>query len=514
MILYSSSIFIFIYILTASIFAFSVMMNVISEKTNFLYLLKKNSFTALKAIPFCIVLFFLFPRIQGNLWSSKITKHHSSGLATRIQPGSVSSIAKNDALAFQIKTEEKTDLYFRAISFSRFDGIAWYPDTDKSRLESFKGPQKIKKAFIILNPLYSHWIPSPGLPLSSSKGFIYSTKKFLLYSKSKLISKKNFEIFYINKDATFANPPGKYEYQLPYGFNKKTVDMAKKWSGSDPSEIVKKGLYFFKKNRFIYSLMPPKYGRNYIDKFLFKGKKGFCEHFASAFAFMMRAAGVPARLIGGYLGGEKNNVAGFINVKQKNAHVWCEVWIKNRWIRIDPTDTAIMEDNIADSRESFLQLNDRRALPFLRKFIKPFTDITDAMNFFWNQKILTYNITAQQNLLALFGITNQNTVIKISLMIFSMIVIILIYSVLKHFIFLKRSQNIVELLWIKFQNRIKTKKSDHEGFLDYIKRLKEKNEDLFEIKKEFIIIYIDIKYGGKNRILELKKLLQRIKKEK
>src|ERR1039457_5975328 len=105
--------------------------------------------------------------------------------------------------------------------------------------------------------------------------------------------------------------------------------------------IAERALSYFREQGFVYTLEPPLLGRDSVDEFLFGSKSGFCEHYASSFVFLMRAAGVPARVVTGYQGGDINPVDGYMIVRQSDAHAWAEVWLKGRgWVRFDPTAAA------------------------------------------------------------------------------------------------------------------------------------------------------------------------------
>ena len=140
------------------------------------------------------------------------------------------------------------------------------------------------------------------------------------------------------------------------GFNPRTRALAAEITQNAPTVDEKVGriLDFFRTGGFAYSLSPPRLGRDSVDDFLFKSKKGYCEHFASACAFMMRSIDIPARIVGGYQGGERNPYANYLIVRQSDAHVWVEIWHPDKgWYRVDPT-AVVAPDRITEGMEGAL----------------------------------------------------------------------------------------------------------------------------------------------------------------
>ena len=166
----------------------------------------------------------------------------------------------------------------------------------------------------------------------------------------------------------------------------------------------------FSGDDFTYTLQPPLLGENSIDEFLFQTRRGFCEHYAAAFVVLMRAAGIPARVVGGYQGGERNPVDGFLVIRQSDAHAWAEVWLEGKgWVRIDPTaavSPSRVEGGIAQA------LPDSEALPALltvrSDWARAVRHRWEAINNAWNQQVLGYNPERQRELLNQIGLANPD----------------------------------------------------------------------------------------------------------
>jgi len=199
---------------------------------------------------------------------------------------------------------------------------------------------------------------------------------------------------------------------LPAGHNPRTIALAEEWrrSGDGPEQLVQRAFALFRDQEFAYTLHPDLLGRNPVDQFLFQTRRGFCEHYASAFVVLMRAAGVPARVVGGYLGGELNPVDGYLVVRQADAHAWAEVWLPGRgWVRMDPTaavSPARVESGLAASVPA------GESLPALirtnAQWLRGLRYRWEAVNNAWNQWVLGYNPQRQRELLTRLGLPDPD----------------------------------------------------------------------------------------------------------
>ena len=171
------------------------------------------------------------------------------------------------------------------------------------------------------------------------------------------------------------------------------------------------GLNFYTKNAFSYTLQPGQLGADAIDDFLFISRKGFCEHYAASYAVLMRAAGLPARLVGGYQGGQWNRIGNFFTVRQSDAHVWCELWFKERgWVRVDPTFTVAPERIDQGLDQALIlgtgaenQFGARNA--FLRTWIETMQMTWEAINIRWDMWFMGFSAEDQMALLKNLGVS-------------------------------------------------------------------------------------------------------------
>jgi transglutaminase-like putative cysteine protease len=369
----------------------------------------------LQALPIMLVFFILFPRMPGPLWNvPRDAYSNMTGLSETMEPGSIDQLTRSAATAFRAEFEGKIpaqpQLYWRGPALSLYDGRTWFSSrTPNMPDEPVIANGKPIQYTITLEPHNRHWLllldmPDGPLPAESTRttdGTVISTKPVrtrIRYSNSAVL---DYQLA-----PELSDNARKIALQLPEPNlgNPKTRALAKSWQeqAHTPEEVIKLALSMFHNQEFIYTLRPPLLGSNAVDEFLFNTRRGFCEHYAGSFVFLMRAAGVPARVVTGYQGGELNPAGNYLIVRQSDAHAWAEVWLQGKgWTRVDPTAAVAPEriesgiaDAVADNGE--LPLFSRRDYPVLRKLYLQW----DAVNNGWNQWVLGYNQEKQKQLLS------------------------------------------------------------------------------------------------------------------
>jgi len=378
--------------------------------------LKLSTTLMLKALPLALILFIAFPRMQGSLWGYRSPAEALTGFSDRLAPGSVARLVRNDEIAFRVEFNGPMPapdrLYWRGLVFWHFDGRAWHRGGIPFYVGGPIHGQQTTAYTITLEPHNDRWLFALDLPFESgANAFILSDHT--LASRWTVRQR----IRYRAKSYILYNtgPIWRWEQaaqQMPPDTNPAAVDLAREWRAASqvPAQIVSAALEFLQKNGFTYTLNPPPLGEEPVDDFLFKTRKGYCEHYASAFAFLMRAAGIPARLVAGYLGGELNPYGGYLIVRQSDAHVWVEVWLAGQgWVRVDPTSSVVPE-RIAGGMAAALPPEERSAYgayigsgPFFRTRLQVRLG-WDALNNQWNNWVLGYSDQRQKALLARIGI--------------------------------------------------------------------------------------------------------------
>ncbi len=369
---------------------------------------------AVQAVPFMLVLYLLFPRISGPLWGlPEDAFNGQSGLSDSMAPGSIANLVQRGDIAFRVRFDEaappRQQLYWRGPVLESFDGQTWRPSARRAGKEKIveSGPRVAYET--TLEPHGQRWLLALDAPVALPAGS--STDGRLTVSAARPVESRQ-------RHRLFAAPAYRFNddeaaagidenLRLPAGSNPQTRALAVDWQrqAKQPLDIVTRALTHFREEAFHYTLQPPLLGRDGMDDFLFRTRRGFCEHYAAAFVVLMRNAGIPARVVTGYQGGELNPRDGFLVVRQSDAHAWAEVWIAGRgWLRVDPTAAVAperIERGIVDA------LPQGEPLPaFLQvrgDWLRDLRYRWEALNNAWNQHVLGYDGQRQRDFLARFG---------------------------------------------------------------------------------------------------------------
>ena len=367
--IFSQEIPVFLAVLAVMIL-YTATLNAISQSRaqNFsLRPLQKAGLLLLVSLPLMVLLFMVMPRM-GAMWSLPGPKNQATtGISDTLSPGDFTRLGRSAKVAFRVdfagQTPAPEKLYWRGLVLSQFDGRSWsqssYFGSHSPLLEGdFENPRIVRRLGeplsyrITMEPSYERWVFALPMASSTDEDLIL-TRDFRLVSAPEIYSRRAFQITswldYQLDPAGLNYYREQQETALPSDFNPRTVSIARQWAAETPDaqQLINRVLRLFNES-FVYTLQPPELGKHSVDEFLWQTQQGFCEHFASSFAFFMRAAGYPARVIAGYQGGEKHPSEGFITVRQYDAHAWTEVWLEDEgWVRIDPT-AAVAPQRIRD----------------------------------------------------------------------------------------------------------------------------------------------------------------------
>jgi transglutaminase-like putative cysteine protease len=374
-----------------------------------------------QAVPVMVCLFFLFPRVQGPLWGLPAEAFGGvTGLSDSMSPGGINLLAQSDSIAFRVKfadeAPERKSLYWRGPVFTHFDGRTWRAgDPSIASLPQFEPVGTPISYTVTLEPHDREWLFALELPARVPPEAV-ATAEFQLLARKPVRSRLRYEMSSFPRyRATGGATPEELAAArvLPEGFNPRAVALGKSWrrEGREEERILARALEWFQRGGLQYTLAPPLLGRDSADEFLFDAKRGFCEHFSSAFAVLMRAAGVPARIVTGYQGGELNPVDGHTIVRQSDAHAWVEVWLPHEgWVRVDPTAAAIPA-RIESGLAAAVPL-DESSLPFFARpgysWLRALRFNWDALANYWNQWVVNYNGERQRDLLSRLGMPSPS----------------------------------------------------------------------------------------------------------
>ena len=322
------------------------------------------------AIPMMIVLFLLFPRI-APLWSvpSKNTQA-TTGMSDVLRPGDVTRLGRSAEVAFRVQFEDQIppqrELYWRGMVLNEFADGAWrtlgwsdHPATERKLDKPIAVGESLKYR-IIIEPTMQHWLYAMPYAQSPTAG-VFEAWDFRLAVRKPLESTFAYDV--VTWPESSLQPelsPWRRETELalPSNLNPLTREWVERQVnavGNGP-ELIARVLSYFREQPFYYTLQPPKIDDDdFVDEFIFQSLRGFCEHYAYSFVVMMRMAGIPARIIGGYQGGELNTLNNTLIVRQFDAHAWVEVWLEDRgWVRVDPT-AAVAPERVEQGLEEALR---------------------------------------------------------------------------------------------------------------------------------------------------------------
>ncbi|MGC8768063.1 MAG: transglutaminaseTgpA domain-containing protein [Calditerrivibrio sp.] len=387
----------------------------------------KTAIIPIISIPFAILLFFIIPRTSTPLFDfinrEDVAK---TGFTSKIGLGGVSTIQETETIAFRaiMKEVDPSKLYWRGVVFDIYRDGSWHSSNRTNRINfTIKGGESISYE-IYFEPTYDKYLITLDKPVDLKfQGTLTKTEN-LEFLTTNVISKK----IHYNGSSILTESFLDIDSDITHSKDKKGITdsifaLAKSLKKENDTETINNILKYLKEN-YRYSLTDLPSGQSPVEEFLFRNKKGNCEYFASAMALLLRANDIPARLVGGFLGGYYNKNAGYYAISNKNAHVWVEALINNRWIRLDPTPASI---------SSFTQ----RDLLSLKMKFKIYLDY---ISFYWTKFIINYDLQTQMELAVKFT-TNFKTVKIKPDKITNYTLISIILLALTSFLFIKNKRN-------------------------------------------------------------------------
>lgn len=365
-----------------------------------------------QALPLALFLFVLFPRLSGPLWSMPQETAARTGLSDQMSPGDFNRLIQSDEIAFRADFSQRgidtSQLYWRGPVLWDYDGRTWR--TLRYIAEqgvAGEGAGQPVEYGIILEPHQQRWLFLLGLPaeLPALDAVLRSDLQWLARRPiSRRLHYKVSAWLDYRYGLDLSDTARTRALRLPKNANPQTRALAARWraSGLDDAAIVQQALRHFRSEPFVYTLQPPKLSAQAMDDFLFGTRRGFCEHYASAFVFLMRAAGIPARVVTGYQGGEYNAVGNYWIVRQRDAHAWAEAWLPGQgWVQVDPT-AAVSPARVELGLNAALPAAERPARLFDLDtgWLAPMRLAWDVVNYRWNLWVLGYNDVRQREFLA------------------------------------------------------------------------------------------------------------------
>ncbi len=463
-----------------------------------------------QAVPLMLALFLFFPRVQGPLWGLPQDAYAGiSGLSDTMAPGSLSNLSLSDAVAFRVSFTSPPpppkQLYWRGPVLWDFDGRTWTAPRRLYGAPRYQTSSEPVTYDVIIEPHNKRWLFALELP-ARLPPLSQATVDFQILSNTPVTQRLRYEmVSYLDTgygiDESAAVLAGATRLPPDYNPRARALAQSLRANFSDDRALMREVLALFRNQDFHYTLTPPLLGTHSVDEFLFDTKSGFCEHYASAFAVLMRAAGIPSRIVTGYLGGEINPVGNYMIVRQADAHAWTEVWFSDAgWVRVDPTAAVSplrIESGIAAAvpRTDPLPLMVRGDYPWLRQARLTW----DSLSNNWNQWVLGYNPERQRSLLSRVGIDDATwrTLTVILIAVTGIILLALVWITLRRLRMAVRDP--VKLAYNRFCAKLGRKglpRAPAEGPSAYAARLARLRPDLVPGVAAITQLYVALRYGA------------------
>ncbi|MCE5233979.1 MAG: DUF3488 and transglutaminase-like domain-containing protein [Mizugakiibacter sp.] len=364
------------------------------------------------SLPLALVAFLFVPRLSAPLWGAPGADQARTGISPRMAPGDFIDLLTDDRPALRVAFDgappPPAQRYFRGLVMWRFDGRAWTAtDAAPSAAPEPLRPQAATVAYeVTLEPTGRHWLFALDTPLAPPADATMSAARELARARA-IDAVLHYRVVSAPQRAlapTLGDAERRRGLQLPPGFDPRARELAEDWRrryGGDAHAVAGAALALFHDGGFGYNLAAPPLGRDSVDDFLFGTKEGFCEHYASSFVFLMRAAGIPARVVTGYQGGYWNALGGYLLVRQSDAHAWAEVWLPGQgWTRYDPTAAVRPERVVLGAAAGAAG----QGAWYQADWLQAARNRWDIVNRLWDRTVVGFDSLRQRGLLTPFGV--------------------------------------------------------------------------------------------------------------
>lgn len=517
----------FLYMLFCFVYNFFVQLQ-LSTPTGVNIKFKGQLKTILKvlaiSLPFVVLLFYFFPRVSP-LWAQPQAPKPTTGLSDEMQPNSLGSLAQSDAMAFRVQFEggkvpPRSKQYWRGPVLWRFDGIKWTQGVVFREPPQFTANDNSRYDYrVVVDGATNQWVPVLDLPSEYSAnvrvGGDYQVLARKPVTKASGFQFSSFTDYQLTSITDWQRRIGT---EIPTGLYPQTEAFAKTLytESTDDADFIQRVLAYFTQEEFFYSLEPLA-GTENIDRFLFELRAGYCEHYASSFAYLVRSVGIPVRVVTGYQGGEVNPVSGEYEVRQLNAHAWTEVYLQNQgWVRIDPTAAVapyrVQDGNVFTSAEGTDSLSAISQLRHSSQAFNSLVNYMNAANAFWQNWVIGFDEDKQSGLLEKLGLSKAKSIAWI---IFLVILAILVVVLSVIFMRLRKRYEGDEvsrlmLKWLAELKRQEIHKQSSESFNQFLTRHESALGNHYGLAKNIIIAYNQLRFSPQPKIDKqiLKKLIK------
>ncbi len=521
--LYSQSLWLGVYLMAVVIVLFTVMMYLNhSNRQKPLAMLKRAASIVMMGLPVAILLFLLFPRLQGGLFGLPGDSHSGlTGMSDTMKPGSINKLNQSEKVAFRVEFKGRLPVakkrYWRGLVLENYEQGVWKesPQTKAVATDVSYEKEDVIEYSILQEPSNQKWIFALDMPVSKpaelkwGKGqTLRSTGPVRERQQLQMKSAIEYKFPMISDDARQRNVD---KSSVKGGRLARLAEELYRQAGSD-REYIKAVFDYYRDNDFYYTLQPPLLGDKPVQSFMFDTRKGYCEHYASSFTAMMRLSGIPARVVIGYQGGEWNEQGDYLIVRQSDAHAWSEVWLEESgWVRVDPT-SAVAPERIEYGLSAIRQLMEQGqplgnvageklqailAGTLFSRTLREAKLFWDGVNTRWYKWVIDYGTKNQSSLLRWIGFkkTDWSKLVFILVGLVSLVVSIQAWLLFRR----KKIPDPAIRQYQKFchrLSRIGIVRSSSEGPASFAQRVIRLRPDLQERVVSVTETYISILYAG------------------
>ncbi len=497
----------------------------------------------LQAVPVMIVLYLLFPRIQGSLWGLPYDAYGATvGLPEEVAPGTILRLFEDDTIAFRVEFEGDVppmgQLYWRARVMAESDGRSWRQSSrpigwiERMNALRYQPLAPLLRYTITFEPSDKRWLAALDLPAVAPDG-TRAQPGFIIQSRQPLRQRKRLSLssHLLYRTGALSESVRNENLAITRIPSRRVTALVQRWRArsKEPADVIRQALAYFRDEPFHYTLTPPLLGDDPLDSFLFETRAGYCEHYASTFAWLMRLAGIPTRLVVGFQGGQWNDAGGYLIVRQSDAHAWAEAWLNDRgWVRVDPT-AAVASERIELGMDALRRLLARGML--LRGLTPELVQSAiaeswwesawqwtalrwDAVNAAWQRWVISYGPLAQAQLLSALGFQTPTWTQLVATLGLGIGLVVLVVAAL---ILMPRTRrDPVTAAYARFCRRlakVAPARRPWEGPIAYQRRVVAARPDLADATEPISALYIVLRYGrsDRRRLRELRSLVSRFR---
>ncbi len=486
---------------------------------------KTAAIIILQALPIAVLIFILFPRMEPPAWLLFGEQNQGlTGLSDSMEPGSISQLGLSSELAFRVKFEGEVpppnQRYWRGPVFSNTDGKRWTENSINSlkRLtENIRFSGQSYRYTLLMEPQNNRWVYALEMPaqfddsLSQNGAYqLISPKIPTQRAEYQVTSYKQYNTGALSDRERAVN------IKLPNPPSDRLLKLVNELKGFDGNQqqFIDNLLNYYQTRPFHYTLKPPLMGDKPIETFLLDERRGFCSHYASAFVYLMRIAGIPARVVAGYQGGLMNEIGGFLEVRQANAHAWSEVWLPGQgWKRIDPT-AVIAPERVEQDVNIDLQIAEGIVAfsPMVSgnlSWLRQARSLWNSVDYNWQRWVINYDNLSQSDFLSRLGIkTIKDTFIGLIIgvgIISSLIALVMLKS--RH----RRDDPIVKLFHRFIKKLYPLKRHRGEGAETFSLRAQQQYPNAAKEIAAITRLYYRLRYFPDYSVEELKQFKEQVK---